>query len=98
MRERDRPKNVIGGGGPSGLGDLFPAQGAGTATVAHGPYAEQLPVGGMSVGEVRARYRDRFDIDPRSQAILDGSPIGDETRVRAGQVLTFIHRAGEKGS
>jgi hypothetical protein len=67
------------------------------ATVAHGPYAEELPVGGMSVGEIRRRYRDRFDIDPRSEAILDGSPVGDDEQIRAGQVLTFIRRAGEKG-
>ena len=96
MREKTRPGNVVGGG-PSGLGDLFPSAGGGSATVASGPYAEQLPVDGMSVGEIRRRYRDRFDIDPRSQAVLDGQPVGDETRLRAGQVLTFVHRAGEKG-
>lgn len=68
------------------------------ATVACGPYAEQLPVGRMTVGEVRARFRSRFDIDPRAVAVLDGRDADEQTVIRAGQVLTFIQRSGEKGS
>jgi hypothetical protein len=68
-----------------------------SATVSHGPYAEQLPVADMTVSEIRSRYRDRFDIDPLSQALLDGDEVGDDTTVRAGQHLLFVHRAGEKG-
>jgi len=63
-------------------------------TVSSGPFAEQLSVGDMTVGEIRRRFRDRFDIDPRSVAVVD---VGDDTTVRAAQVLTFVHRAGEKG-
>jgi len=66
-------------------------------TVASGPYAEQLPVANMSIGQVRARFRDRFDIDPNSQAVLAGNEVGDETVVRPGQLLMFVRRAGEKG-
>ena len=99
MRERIRPADLIGGAGPAGLGDIF-SDGDGPAamaSVAHGVYAEQLPVGGMSVGQIRARYRDRFDMDTPSQANLDGSPVGDDIVVRPGQALTFISRSGEKG-
>jgi hypothetical protein len=67
-------------------------------TVMSGPYAEQLPVGNMTVGEIRRRFRDRFDIAPNSQATLDGHEVGDDTVVRAGQVLSFIRHAGEKGT
>ena len=79
--------------------DLFAANDATglSVTVSHGPYAEQLPVGNMTVSEIRSRYRDRFDIDPRSQALLDGNEVGDETTVRPGQHLLFVRRAGEKG-
>ncbi len=66
-------------------------------TVSSGPYAEHLPVGNMSVGEIRRRFRDRLDIDPRSVAVVDGHDVSDDTVVIAGQVLTFMHRAGEKG-
>jgi hypothetical protein len=82
------------------LGSIFGGGGGnadGTATVSCGPYAENIAVAGMSVGEIRARFRDRFNIDPHSQAILNGQEVGDDTTVRAGQVLTFIRKAGEKG-
>jgi hypothetical protein len=66
-------------------------------TVGSGPYTEQLPVAGMSVGEVRRRFHDRFDLDPGSQAFVDGTEVDDNTILQAGQVLGFAKRAGEKG-
>jgi hypothetical protein len=97
--EKTRNTRELSGPNPRGL-DLFAPNepGADLVTVVHGPYAEDLPVGGMSVGEIRARFRDRFDIDPRSQAMLDGVEVGDEVTVRPGMQLFFAKRAGEKGS
>ena len=69
----------------------------GTVMVSHGPYMERLPVGNMTVGEIRMRFSDRLDIDPQSQAVLDGQEVDESTRVAMGQVLTFIRKAGEKG-
>jgi len=66
-------------------------------TVSSGPYVEELPVGNLSVGEIRRRFRDRFDLDPRSQAVLDGHDVGDEAVVQPGQALMSTRRAGEKG-
>jgi len=76
---------------------VFAGNGTGRVTVCHGPYCEDLPVGGLTVGSVRERFRDRLDIDPASQAVLDGREVTDGTVVRQGQLLTFIRRAGEKG-
>jgi hypothetical protein len=102
MREARRPRSIREGGGPPGIGDLFPALGEGgggdAVTVTHGPFAESLPVSGMTIEQIRSRYRDRFDLAPGSEAILDGEPVGDETRVEPGQMLSFIRRAGEKGA
>ncbi len=85
-------------GGPAGLPDVFAPSGeAGSAIVAHGPYSEPLPVAGMTVGEVRRRFADRMDIDPRGMAFLDGAQAGEDSVVRTGQVLIFMRRAGEKG-
>jgi hypothetical protein len=99
MLERTQSRRESFGPGPVGLGDLFSAAAVSPAmvTVSHGPYSEELPVNNMTVGEIRVRYRDRFDIDPHSQAILDGTEAGDNTVVRAGQVLLFSRKAGEKG-
>jgi hypothetical protein len=89
------------GGGPGGLGDFpdmfAPDEPNNLCTVASGPYGEQLPVANMSVKQIRARYRDRFDIDPQSQALVDGNEVGDDTVIRTGQVLMFSKKAGEKG-
>ena len=85
--------------GPSVLGDVFASSARNdlAVTVCHGPYAEELPVGNMSVGAIRERFSDRLDIDPESQAIVDGNEVDENTVVRAGQLLTFVRKAGEKG-
>ncbi len=70
---------------------------AGLAVVSSGVHVEQSPVGGMTVGEIRRRYADRFDIDPQSEAFIDGHVVGDDVVVRPGQTLMFSHQAGEKG-
>ena len=102
MQEAIRQKSTTELGGTGGLGSPFGDGGgapsvAAPVTVASGPYAEQLPVANMSVGEVRARFRDRLDLDPHSVAILDGRRVPEDTVLRSGQVLSFIRPAGEKG-
>jgi hypothetical protein len=67
------------------------------AIVCHGPYSEELPVADMSIQAIRDRFGDRFDIDPESQAIIDGREVEETTLVRPGQLLTFVRKAGEKG-
>jgi hypothetical protein len=84
--------------GPSGPGDIFSANVDDVVTVCHGPYSEQLPVGGMTVEVIRRRIGDRLDIDPASQAVLDGNEVDENTVVKTGQLLTFVRKAGEKGS
>jgi hypothetical protein len=98
MNERTHPSQERRGapGGPASLFDAAP-DGQQPVSVSSGPYAESLPVGNMTVGEIRRRFRDRFDLDPNSQAVLDGNDVGDDTVVRQGQALMFTRRAGEKG-
>lgn len=68
-----------------------------TVLVSSGLHVEQFPVAGMSVAQIRRRLADRLDIDPESQAVVDGHFVSDETVVTAGQVLSFMRHAGEKG-
>jgi hypothetical protein len=95
MLEQTRTKRRSFGPDPGGF-DPPPAD-QDLVTVGCGPYTEQLPVSGMSAGEVRRRFRDRFDIDPGSQAFVDGAEVDDATVLQPGQVLSFAKRAGEKG-
>ena len=96
LETQNNPREIPAG---AGLGNLFdePSDPAGLVTVAVGPYVERLPLGRSTVGEIRSRFRSRFDIDPRSQAVIDGNEVTDDTVVRTGQVLMFIHKSGEKG-
>jgi len=52
---------------------------------------------GMSVGDIRKKYRDTLSIPNGARAILDGKPVDDETVVRSGQELEFVKETGEKG-
>lgn len=99
MNERIHPDHERHGapGGGAGLFDQAPDCHL-PVSVSSGPYAEQLPAGNMSVGEIRRRFGDRFDLDPNAQAVLDGHDVGDDIVVRPGQALRFTRRAGEKGS
>ena len=97
--ERNRPKREENRPGPGGLQcDVFAGpEAGGSATVCHGPYSERLPVAGMAVGEIRRRFSDRLDIDPGSQAVIDGNEVDDNTVLQSDQLLAFIRQAGEKG-
>ena len=99
MQEQRRGHREVLGPGPTGLGDPFDPAQAGTqsVTVCHGPYSERLPVADMTVQAIRTRFGARLDIDPLSQAVVDGHEVGDDTVVRDGQLLTFVRKAGEKG-
>jgi hypothetical protein len=66
--------------------------------VTTGLYADSLPVAGMTVSEVRRRFADRLNIDPAATAVLDGHAADETVRLRAGQVLSFVRAAGEKGT
>jgi hypothetical protein len=85
--------------GPGSGGDFFDApDNPNTVTVSSGPYGEDYPVAGMTVAQIRARLRDRLDIDPRSQAIVNGHDVGEEAVLESGQMLMFTTRASEKGN
>lgn len=97
MQERERQR--IGPVGPSRGGGFFedPFAGSGVVTVSHGPFAEDLPVAGMTISQVRNGFSDRLDIHPQAMALIDGNPVDDTTTLRAGQTLMFVRQAGEKG-
>lgn len=100
MSEQIRQHRERRGLEPSGLPDPFaPTDGLGDiVTVQRGLHEEYLPLGGMSVREIRRRFADRFDINPENQAFINGRPVDDESVVlHAGERLEFTRNAGEKG-
>ena len=98
MAELTRTHRERLGSGPGGLDDIFSSGAAPTiATVTSGLHTETLPVANMTVGEIRRRFADRFDIDPQSMARIDGRDARDNEVVRAGQHVMFMRHLGEKG-
>ncbi len=98
MLERTRPRRQESPAPTGGaLCDIFSDDDSGLVTVSHGLHTEQLPVGNLTIGQIRRRYGDRFDIDPHSQGQVDGREVGDDVVVRPGQLLLFVRPAGEKG-
>jgi hypothetical protein len=99
MLETSRPRHdETFAPGPGSQNDVFDSCATGgLVTVNSGLHTEQLPVGNMTVAEVRSRYADRFDIDPLSQAQIDGHIVDDDAIVQPGQILMFVRHAGEKG-
>ena len=102
MAERNRVRRPEAPGpGPDGWLSGMSAGGIErppTAMVACGPYMEHLPVGGMTVGAIRSRFGDRLDVDPLAQAVIDGTEAAEDAVLQSGQLLTFVRKAGEKGS
>jgi hypothetical protein len=99
MSERERPRSPEELPVPEGLGHRFGGGGdaGGSVTVDYGVYREELPLGGRTVAEIRRIVGPRYDIDPRAAATVDGLAADNQTVLRAGQELRFMHIAGEKG-
>ena len=95
------PQNRESFDAPSSAGSIFDddsgSDPVGNVTVSAGVYSQQIPVANSTVGEIRARFQDRFDIGSSSVGILDGNKVDDSTVVREGQNLLFRHLSGEKG-
>jgi len=84
-------------GGPSGLADPFAAseEFGGMANV----NGDEVPVAGMTLGEIRQRLTDRFNIDSGASMFVDGQLVDDENQVvRTGQSVEYLRHSGEKGS
>ena len=98
MNERERSNTPGELAPPEGLGNPF-AMGhdGGMVNIEHNVYNEQLPLAGRTVGEIRRIAGPRYDIDPLAPAMVDAQFVGDETVVRAGQRVQFLHHSGEKG-
>lgn len=94
--QNTKPKTTIGGGSP--LGGVFAdSQFAPTVTVRHGVHTEHTH-GNQTVGEVRERLRDRLGLSDEATAFIDGQQADADARILPHQTVTFMRKAGEKGS
>lgn len=94
IRRREREQT----GGVSGVFDAQEPEDTSSATVTSGPFREQLPVAGMTVGQIRERMATRLQIDPHAMAVVGGQDVDENRVVRSSESLVFMNRAGEKGA
>ena len=97
MEKTNKKQEKQAGAGGGSIFDAAPAPLNNSVSISSGPYAEELPVAGMTVGGIRSKFQDRFDIAPGSQAVLNGNQVGDDVVLKPGGALMFIQHAGEKG-
>lgn len=95
MSERIRPRAPQAQALPSAPAETPLAQRL--VGVSHGIYSERLPVAGLSVAQVRARFGDRLGIAPDALAWVNGQPADDQAVLASDQMLVFGRLAGEKG-
>jgi hypothetical protein len=69
-----------------------------TVQVIWGPIAENMAVGGMSVGDVRGLLQGPYNIPPQAAALVNGERVGAGHQLAAGDVLEFARASGEKGA
>jgi hypothetical protein len=93
--ETSQPLRVLPSPSPTPAPIVAPL--AETVQVIWGPIAENMAVGGMSVGDVRGLLQGPYNIPPQAAALVNGEPVGGSHRLAVGDVLEFARASGEKG-
>jgi hypothetical protein len=71
---------------------------ASEAQVIYGASVQALPLAGLMLAQARDVAQAILRVDPRAQALVNGTPAEDDRVIAAGDTLEFVHHAGEKGS
>ena len=65
--------------------------------VIYGASAQRLPLTGQTVAQIRPLMEGIYRVDPQSPVLVNGRPARANYVLTAGDVLEFVHHAGEKG-
>jgi hypothetical protein len=72
---------------------------AGDVQVIYGAGVQMLPLAGLQVGAARALLESILQVDPKAPVLVNGKPVKSaHHEVVKGDVLEFVHQAGEKGA
>jgi hypothetical protein len=66
--------------------------------VLYGSMAESFELGGMTVSQARGLLERPYRIAPDALVTVNGSEPAPDQRLRAGDRVEFVRRAGEKGA
>jgi hypothetical protein len=94
-RREQPPREMPRGEAPSSEGE---PEGHPTGVqVIWGAMAQQMELGGMTVGDAHALLQPAFNLAPEVAVLVDGRLATGDHRLASGQVLEFVRHAGEKG-
>lgn len=65
--------------------------------VVHGSNSEYLDLEGKTVGFVRKKLRDVFNLPSDAEALIANKTVGDDFVLEGSQTLEFVKEAGVKG-
>ena len=65
--------------------------------VIYGASVQALPLIGLRVSDARPIVQTILQVDPRSPAVVNGRRVQADYVIARGDVLEFVHHAGEKG-
>ena len=68
------------------------------AQVIYGASVHNLPLAGMTVAQARSAVNTILRVDHRAPALVNGAPVQGDYKIKTGDMLEFVHHAGEKGS
>jgi hypothetical protein len=66
--------------------------------IVYGASLQHLPLAGQTIGRIRPALEMMLRVDRRSPVLVNGQPASADYVLARGDVLEFIHRAGEKGA
>lgn len=65
--------------------------------VVYGRYAFNMPFVGMTVSQARRIMEEEIDLDPETEAVVDGEIADPSQVIQEDQILLFVKNSGEIG-
>jgi hypothetical protein len=66
--------------------------------VIYGASVQSLALAGLTIAQARPLVETILAVDRRSPALVNGRPVRTSHVIAQGDVLEFVHHAGEKGA
>lgn len=70
----------------------------GSVQVIYGASMQSMPLAGLSAGEARKVVEMVLSVDPKTPVLINGRAARRNQAIVEGDVLEFVHHAGEKGA
>jgi hypothetical protein len=68
-----------------------------SVTVISGAHLQHFPLAGMPVAQARALLGQVMSLHPEAPAVVNGQSVDGAYALEPGDMLEFVHHAGEKG-